>query len=104
MPPLCTILPSIMTAGVALTPSRLISSGSLDLDDLDLDVQGPRGPFDDADGAAALAATRSQNFDFHLDGLVLEFIRQLAFQRWEVPRHSLARVHRFDATHGVIEH
>ena len=27
MPPLCTSLPSIMTAGVALTPARLISSG-----------------------------------------------------------------------------
>ena len=27
MPPLCTTLPSIMTAGVARTPWRLISSG-----------------------------------------------------------------------------
>ena len=37
-----------------------------------------RGSFNDADGAAALAATRSENFDFHLDGLCLDSLQARA--------------------------
>ncbi len=49
----------------------------LDLDDFNLNIQRPGSPFDHSDSAAALAAARSKNINFHLDDLVLEFIRQL---------------------------
>ena len=55
-----------MTARVDLTPERLISSGFSTLTIFNFNTRSQRGPFDDADGAAALAAARSQNFDFHL--------------------------------------
>ena len=44
----------------------------LDLDDLDPDACGQCRSLDDVDGAAALAATWSQNFDFHLDAFSFE--------------------------------
>ena len=46
----------------------------LDLDDLDPDTCGQRSPLDDADGAAAPAASRAQNFDLHLDAFSFELI------------------------------
>ena len=39
----------------------------LDLHDVDLDPRRERDPLDHRDGAAALAASRSQNLDFHAD-------------------------------------
>jgi len=81
-----------------MDPKSLDLFGVLDLDDLNLDTRGSGNPFDHCDRAAALAASRAQNLDFHPDAFVLVSLTTPLSGDARALQDRLARVHRFDGT------